>query len=129
MLLSYVNCRKILSRSRFVTGKIRYECVIRLVPIKLLPQCVSDRVRYKDGDPHPYCVDGCSSETTCGETIVPSDHLDVSCLTPESCGCVGIFIALFSGLWGYTNHSHELIDLNFYISSLGMQRSAHWRKA
>ena len=98
-------------------------------PIKLLPQCVSDRVRYKDGNPHPYCVDGCSSETTCGETIVPSDHLDVSCLTPESCGCVGIFIALFSGLWGYTNHSHELIDLNFYISSLGMQRGAHWRKA
>ena len=48
-------------------------------PIKLLPQCVSDRVRYKDGDSHPYCVDGCAPETTCGETVVPSNHLDVSC--------------------------------------------------
>ena len=41
-------------------------------------QCKSDKVRYQDGDPHPYCVDGCKQTTMCGDTLVPEEHLDVS---------------------------------------------------
>ena len=40
-------------------------------------QCETDQVRYKDGDPYPYCVDGCRQTTKCGETNVPSEHLEV----------------------------------------------------
>jgi len=40
-------------------------------------QCNSERVRYRDNDLLPYCVDGCSNNTHCGDVIVPDDHLDV----------------------------------------------------
>ena len=47
----------------------------------LFRQCNSERVRFRDGDPVPYCVDGCHNYTHCGDVIVPADHLDV-CLLP-----------------------------------------------
>jgi len=41
-------------------------------------QCKSERVRYRNDDPVPYCVDGCKAATRCGDIVVPADHLDVS---------------------------------------------------
>ncbi|KAK2165783.1 hypothetical protein LSH36_45g05007 [Paralvinella palmiformis] len=51
-------------------------------PIKLLRQCSTDRVRYQDGDPYPYCVDGCKIETKCGESVVPENHLEACRIAP-----------------------------------------------
>ncbi len=78
-----VTCHPLWLQENIIPESVRYwEDTLRVRhtvgPIKLLPQCVSDRVRYKDGDPHPYCVDGCAETTSCGETVVPPDHLDVS---------------------------------------------------
>ena len=38
-------------------------------------QCLTDEVRYKDGD--RYCVDGCRAVTECGDLIIPEEHLEV----------------------------------------------------
>ena len=41
-------------------------------------QCHTYEVRFKDGDPYPYCVRGCELHTKCGETRVPEKHLEAS---------------------------------------------------
>ncbi|KAI0207674.1 Leishmanolysin-like peptidase [Lamellibrachia satsuma] len=46
-------------------------------PVKLLRSCLSDVIRFRDGDPYPYCVDNCSKITQCGPVIVPEQYLEV----------------------------------------------------
>ena len=46
--------------------------------IKLLRQCKTEYISFKSGDPHHYCVNGCSNVTMCGEVVVPDKHLMVS---------------------------------------------------
>ncbi|KAK2179003.1 hypothetical protein NP493_519g04015 [Ridgeia piscesae] len=45
-------------------------------PVKLLRSCQSDYIRFKDGDPYPYCVRNCSEVTKCGPVIVPERYLE-----------------------------------------------------
>ncbi|XP_064643669.1 leishmanolysin-like peptidase [Lineus longissimus] len=58
-------------------------------PLKLVRQCETSYIRYKNDDPYHYCSDGCSPMTMCGEIRVPEDHLDVCrmCSPPPSGSC------------------------------------------
>jgi len=40
---------------------------------------------FRNDDPVPYCVDGCSNYTHCGDVIVPANHLDVRRSKLNSC--------------------------------------------
>ncbi|CAH1774924.1 unnamed protein product, partial [Owenia fusiformis] len=60
-------------------------------PIKLLRQCLTKKIMYKDGDPFPYCWDGCKAVTKCGEVVVPPEHLEAcrECSPDGGCSTTG----------------------------------------
>jgi leishmanolysin-like peptidase len=45
-----------------------------VLPVRLNRQCSSIDVRYKDKT--RFCVDGCSKSTTCGDILIPEQHLE-----------------------------------------------------
>lgn len=47
-----------------------------LVPIRLNRKCPNNQAFSPDQDPYLYCNEYCESDTTCGEVLVPDEHLE-----------------------------------------------------
>lgn len=47
-----------------------------LAPIRLSRKCPNNQAFSKDNDPHLYCNEYCENVTSCGEVVVPEEHLE-----------------------------------------------------
>ncbi|KAK0419928.1 hypothetical protein QR680_014408 [Steinernema hermaphroditum] len=58
-------------------------------PIKLSRKCQNNHYYLRVDEDHPSCVDGCRASTTCGEVVIPDEHLYQCryCLSPNPASC------------------------------------------
>lgn len=85
-------------------------------PIRLSRKCVGNHYFMDESDLYPSCADRCRTHTTCGEVIVPADHL-LQCRTcplPNPLSCV------FSGHSTGTGILNA--DFLLYVSVVESQR-------
>ncbi|XP_054162566.1 leishmanolysin-like peptidase isoform X2 [Oppia nitens] len=91
------------------------------VPIRLNRKCPNNQAFFPNSDPpHQYCVDRCENITTCGEVIVPEDHLEVC----RVCDINGRKCKIFSenNNWPEIGNGIKDTDFVFYVSAMQTDR-------
>ncbi|CAN7983090.1 unnamed protein product [Ixodes hexagonus] len=86
-----------------------------LVPIRLNRKCPNNQAFSPDQDPYLYCNEYCEDVTTCGEVIVPEEHLEPC----RVCDRTGRYCQTQPGPRG---RGIAKADFVFYVSSMQTER-------
>lgn len=88
------------------------------VPIRLNRKCPNNQAFSPDQDPYLYCNEYCENVTTCGEVVVPEEHLEPC----RVCDRTGRFCQTLPTLAGSAGSGIPHADFVFYVSAMQTDR-------